>query len=291
MSNVEKDLLATFSEDEIRAVREENAKPYERGGAVRKGKLPRRKRRARKIPAVVRLGAAGAVFAGLVTVFDLPGMLMGSDLPGMLMGSDPEFKAVRAEQPAPAATQIDIGTPAATDLATEIAMSEMAPGGPNTIEVTGETVLASTSDVWSGVFRQMGVSYQPPRLAPLEDKRFGACAAAAGDMAYCQADGAIYADFEPQADPAVALGIAHEVGHHIQAMLGTLEGEPDLAQDLQADCFAGVWARNAGAAAAGLSPQALSADPTLADGGRIAAFAFGYEGGSALVCQDMLSGL
>ena len=132
-------------------------------------------------------------------------------------------------------------------------------------------VLADTEDTWSRVFQQAGQQYQPPTLVLFNDAVQSACgtnSAAVGPF-YCPADQKVYIDltffreldqkFGAPGDFAQAYVIAHEVGHHLQPLLGVSEkvmqmrqrvGEADanrlsVMQELQADCFAGVWGHHA----------------------------------------------
>lgn len=129
-------------------------------------------------------------------------------------------------------------------------------------------VLADTEDVWTEVFREMGKSYRKPTLVLFTGYTTSACGTAqsATGPFYCSEDEKIYVDLsffnqmETQlragGDFAYAYVIAHEVGHHIQKLLGTLEqahglmnrsnqrdaNEISVGLELQADFYAGVWA-------------------------------------------------
>jgi predicted metalloprotease len=132
-------------------------------------------------------------------------------------------------------------------------------------------VLADTEDTWARVFQQAGDRYRPPTLVLFTDAVQSACgtnSAAVGPF-YCPADQKVYIDlgffreldqrFGAPGDFAQAYVIAHEVGHHIQTLLGVSEqvmrmrqqvGEAEgnrlsVLQELQADCFAGVWGHHA----------------------------------------------
>ncbi len=132
-------------------------------------------------------------------------------------------------------------------------------------------VLADTEDTWGRVFQQAGERYQPPTLVLFNDAVQSACgtnSAAVGPF-YCPADQKLYIDlgffreldqkFGAPGDFAQAYVIAHEVGHHLQTLLGVSEkvmqmrqrvSEADgnrlsVMQELQADCFAGVWGHHA----------------------------------------------
>lgn len=133
------------------------------------------------------------------------------------------------------------------------------------------TVLADTEDVWQGVFRQAGGSYQEPRLVLFRGATPTACGTGQAAMGpfYCPADQKVYIDLGfyetlksrlgAPGDFAQAYVIAHEVGHHVQNLLGISAkvdqargrmGQADFNRlsvrlELQADCFAGVWAHHA----------------------------------------------
>jgi len=131
-------------------------------------------------------------------------------------------------------------------------------------------VLGSTEDVWSSLFAQSGQQYRAPELALFAGAVQSACgfASAASGPFYCPGDQRVYLDtafFDDLArmggpgDFAAAYVIGHEVGHHVQTLLGTSaevraaqqrgsEVEANriqVAMELQADCFAGVWAYHA----------------------------------------------
>ena len=123
-------------------------------------------------------------------------------------------------------------------------------------------VLADTEDTWDQVFAQAGRQYQRPTLVLFSDEVGSACgmsSAAVGPF-YCPRDAKVYIDlsfyrdldrqFGAPGDFAQAYVIAHEVGHHVQNLLGVFErvqrsGRNDnatsVAQELQEDCYAGVW--------------------------------------------------
>lgn len=132
------------------------------------------------------------------------------------------------------------------------------------------TVLADTEDVWNQIFEQNGSGYREPGMVLFTDAVRTACggASSASGPFYCPADEKIYMDlgfFEELrtrfgaegGDFAIAYVIAHEVGHHVQTLLGTSQkvsrlqqgksqadaNELSVALELQADFYAGVWAR------------------------------------------------
>lgn len=131
------------------------------------------------------------------------------------------------------------------------------------------TTLAYTEDAWAQVFREQGAQYQPARLVLFENSTGTACGrgeSATGPF-YCPGDSTVYIDlgffrtmqqrFNVEGEFAQAYVIAHEVGHHVQNLLG-ISNKVHAAQqrasetqgnalsvrlELQADCFAGVWAK------------------------------------------------
>lgn len=133
------------------------------------------------------------------------------------------------------------------------------------------TVLADTEDVWKTVFTQGGAQYREPRLVLFRGATPTACGAGQAAMGpfYCPADQKVYIDLGfyetlrnrlgAPGDFAQAYVIAHEVGHHVQNLLGIsrkmdeVRGRVSQADynamsvrlELQADCFAGVWAYHA----------------------------------------------
>ena len=155
---------------------------------------------------------------------------------------------------------------------TSQAPPEPLPTNPNDPQVKFVSqVLRSTEVVWGDVFRGMGHSYQEPRLRLYRDSYPTACGlgqAAAGPF-YCPQDRIVYLDLSffdlmtrqlgAPGQFAHAYVIGHEVGHHVQNLLGILEsvdalrsrsGEAEsnalsVKLELQADCFAGVWATRA----------------------------------------------
>ncbi|WP_137933428.1 KPN_02809 family neutral zinc metallopeptidase [Mesorhizobium comanense] len=130
------------------------------------------------------------------------------------------------------------------------------------------TVLAETEDTWTGIFKSQGLTYEDPKLVLFSGQVRSACgfASAAAGPFYCPGDHKVYLDmtffqqldqqFSASGEFARAYVIAHEVGHHVQNLTGIMGkfnqmrqgmSEADANQlsvriELQADCFAGVWA-------------------------------------------------
>jgi len=144
-------------------------------------------------------------------------------------------------------------------------------------------VLASTEDTWADIFQRGGAHYEPPKLVLFSEVVRSACGMAQGASGpfYCPRDQKVYIDldfyrqlrdeFHAPGDFAQAYVIAHEVGHHVQTLMGTSEkvrqqqaqsSEADanalsVALELQADCYAGVWANHANKATQLLEPGDL----------------------------------
>ena len=132
------------------------------------------------------------------------------------------------------------------------------------------TVLADTEDTWSAIFTQAGDDYPEPTLTLFSGSVRSACgsASAASGPFYCPGDRNLYIDlaffeelhrrFGAPGDFAQAYVLAHEVGHHVQNVLGILEESQSrqaraseaeanvtsVRTELQADCFAGIWAHH-----------------------------------------------
>ena len=146
--------------------------------------------------------------------------------------------------------------------------------GPPANDTMGQfvsTVLADTEDVWGNIFKQGGAVYKDPKLVLFRGAVGTACGTGQAAMGpfYCPGDHKMYIDLSfydqlknqlgAPGDFAQAYVIAHEVGHHVQNLLG-ISGQVDQMRsrvskteynklsvklELQADCFAGVWAHHA----------------------------------------------
>ncbi len=206
--------------------------------------------------------------------------------------------------------------------------------GTDSYEVFASTVLGSTNDTWATLFQQSNMTYTPPKLVLFRGATESACGGANSEVGphYCPYDDTIYLDetfFQAieqhlgagSADVAQAYVIAHEVGHHIQNELGNLDSvlrEADrtperaqalaIAQELQADCYAGVWAHSItdqNVFEGGEIQEAIDAAAAVGDdriqtktGGRVnpeswthgssedrtQAFLAGYQGGTMETC-------
>lgn len=156
-------------------------------------------------------------------------------------------------------------------------------------------VLASTEDTWRAVFQQAGKSYQDPKLVLFSGSTPTACGTGQAAMGpfYCPGDQKVYIDlafyrdlkerFQAPGEFAQAYVIAHEVGHHVQHLLGVSDkvqaarrqqseaqaNAMSVRLELQADCFAGVWGKSADTMKKMLEPgeieQALTAAAAIGD--------------------------
>lgn len=156
-------------------------------------------------------------------------------------------------------------------------------------------VLASTESTWEPIFREGGSRYQEPKLVLFNGSTPTACGTGQSAMGpfYCPSDQKVYIDlsfyrdlkerFHAPGEFAQAYVIAHEVGHHVQNLLGISEKVRNAQQgastaranalsvrlELQADCFAGVWGNRADAAKNIIEPgeiqQALTAASAIGD--------------------------
>ena len=193
------------------------------------------------------VGRGAAVGGGIGTLLlVLVAMYFGVDPSVILQGTDPG-----SQGPAPSVQQ--------------------RPAGDDQLRDFVSVVLADTEDTWRELFRQMGRRYEEPRLVLFSGAVQSACgfAEAAVGPFYCPGDHKLYIDLSfyrdlrdkigAPGDFAQAYVIAHEVGHHVQNLLGIAEriqqaqsrrsktegNALQVRMELQADCLAGVWAANA----------------------------------------------
>lgn len=172
----------------------------------------------------------------------------------MLFGVDPSVLLNQLETAAPPVASAPSGQPARDELTEFVSV-----------------VLADTEDTWQALFKQRGATYREPKLVLFSQQVRSACgfAQAASGPFYCPADQKVYIDlvfyrdlknrFQVPGDFAQAYVIAHEVGHHVQNLMGISEkvhqargrlsetqaNALSVRQELQADCFAGLWAHHA----------------------------------------------
>ena len=187
-------------------------------------------------------------------------------------------------------------------------------------------MLGSTDTLWADLFSRNGKPYRAPKLVLFRGTTPSGCGGASTDVGphYCPRDETIYLDetffdelrarFQARGgDVAEAYVIAHEAGHHAQNLLGTLDGardnETSVKTELQADCFAGLWAhsiRDLGVFEPGEIAEALDAAAAVGDdriqkaidgrvhpetwthgssAERVRWFTRGYETGSLAACD------
>ena len=201
-------------------------------------------RRGMSISRGVKIGGLGGL--GIVAVV----------LIGMFLGVDPSviFQAVSGIQ-STSVSEPQVSQPTAHDDQRDFVA----------------VVLGETEDVWHEAFQKMGRTYQPPKLVLFSGTVESACGMAGSAMGpfYCASDKKVYLDlsffedlrskFGVSGDFAEAYVIAHEVGHHVQTLVGISQkvrelqsqsGSTDrnrlsVMMELQADCFSGVWAHQA----------------------------------------------
>ncbi|MEJ5898550.1 KPN_02809 family neutral zinc metallopeptidase [Ochrobactrum teleogrylli] len=197
---------------------------------------------------VVRGGGLSGILILVVMFFVL--RAFGIDPIPILFGSGGMDSSVQTQQQSSGRTAAEGGT-VANDEMTQFA----------------RTVLAETEDVWSGIFQSRGQTYTKPTMVLFSGQVRSACgfASAASGPFYCPGDRKLYIDlsfydelanrFGASGNFAQAYVLAHEVGHHVQNLLGILPKFNQMRQqmnevqanqmsvrvELQADCFAGIW--------------------------------------------------
>ena len=189
------------------------------------------------------VGLGGVILVGIIT------LLLGGnpadviDVAGQMMGNNTEVVSDGSWQP--------------SEQEQELA-------------VFASQILAGTEDIWSEIFKSLGRTYVPPKLVLFNGSVQSGCGGATSSSGpfYCSADQCVYLDLSffmnmrrelgADGDFAYAYVISHEVGHHVQYLLGTLQqahnqmsrssekvaNEISVRLELQADFYAGVWAYN-----------------------------------------------
>jgi predicted metalloprotease len=198
----------------------------------------------------MRIGGGKGLSLGAVAIIVVFGLITGQD-PMQILGQLANQAGIST-----APTQQQGHAPAANDEQAEFVRA----------------VLGDTEDTWGAIFQQAGKQYEQPKLVLFRGGVNSACgfASSATGPFYCPGDHQVYLDldffkemaqrFSAAGDFAQAYVIAHEVGHHVQTLLGIstkvnnarqagakMEGANGLLvrQELQADCLAGVWAFHA----------------------------------------------
>lgn len=222
-----------------------------------------------------RIGRGGLGIGGAIVLL-VVSMVLGVDPTVLLNGGDP------ADQSTAGRTQIGDAAPRSQ--------------ADDELKRFVSVVLADTEDTWQGLFQQMGRQYQDPTLVLFTGTVSSGCGRAQAAMGpfYCPMDQKLYIDlgfyrelrdrFQAPGDFAQAYVIAHEVGHHVQNLLGIsdkVQAAQQRARDqaeanalsvrleLQADCFAGIWGNHANRDRRMLEPgdveEALTAASAIGD--------------------------
>lgn len=209
------------------------------GGGARSGRRPLRRR---------GMGGGTMIIVALIALF------FGKDLSGimnLLLGGGGSMVQMPQSQPAQAPSTA--ASRRGEDEAAEFV----------------KVILAETEDTWSEIFNQMGQRYTPPKLVLYSGMVRSACgtSSSASGPFYCPGDSKVYIDLSflqemrrmgAEGDFAFAYVIAHEVGHHIQNLVGLADdvrrqqrsaskaqsNAIQVRMELQADCLAGVWANH-----------------------------------------------
>jgi len=223
-------------------------------------------RRGLRIPGGVKGGGIGILLLALV------GMYFGID-PALIMnmaGGVPQESSTMADTPPPTAEEQEL---------------------VDFISV----VLADTEDTWNKIFKEKGGTYREPKLVLFTGQVQSACGFAQAAMGpfYCPGDQKVYIDLafykdlknrlDAPGDFAQAYVVAHEIGHHVQKLIGISDKVQQVRQqlsekeynkvsvkvELQADCFAGIWAHHADRVRNVLEPgdieEALNAASRIGD--------------------------
>jgi predicted metalloprotease len=203
-------------------------------------------------------GGGGGLFKGGfgLVAFVVIAMIMGADPGAILSDIAGGGGGTSSYTPAPSSASRTPGT--------------QAPAGDADTQFVSR-VLKSTEDVWQDIFRDMGRQYRDPKLVLFRDATRTECGVGQAAMGpfYCPADQRVYLDlgffdelarrFKAPGQFPQAYVIAHEIGHHVQNLLGISAKVQQMQQsmskrdanalsvrtELQADCFAGVWANRA----------------------------------------------
>lgn len=196
--------------------------------------------------------------------------------------------------------------------------------GKDSYEVFASTVLGSNNETWTQILNAEGETYAAPKLVLFRTATESSCGLSTSEVGphYCPLDETIYLDetfFDELTallgaqggDVAEAYVIAHEVGHHVQHQLGLLENKDSIQTELQADCFAGLWAhsiRDLGVFQPGEIQEAMDAAASVGDDRiqkqttgsvnpetwthgsseqRVNAFNTGFETGEFTACSEL----
>ncbi len=248
----------------------------------------------RRLP--IRIGRGTGVSGGLGTILLLlVGLYFGVDLTDFLGDGIPQLDSGSGQLQFPK-LQPHPGAPKPKPQPHAGGLPVPGPGAkPDELKDFVSVVLADTEDTWGEIFRQGNQRYQEPKLVLFSGNVRSACGFAEAAMGpfYCPGDHKVYIDlsfydelrsrFGAPGDFAQAYVIAHEIGHHVQKLLGISDqvmeakrgrgkagaNQLSVRLELQADCFAGVWANRAdqarGILQAGDAEEALKAASAIGD--------------------------
>lgn len=249
-------------------------------------------------------GGGGGLFKGGfgLVAFVVIAMIMGADPGAILSDIAGGGGGTSSYTPAPPSSSASrMGTPApATDAETQFV----------------SRVLKSTEDVWHDIFRDMGRPYRDPKLVLFRDATRTECGVGQAAMGpfYCPADQRVYLDlgffdelarrFKAPGQFPQAYVIAHEIGHHVQNQLGISAKVQQMRQnmskrdgnalsvrtELQADCFAGVWANRADRQRGGRMIDDKDVDQALAAASAIGDDALQKQGQGRVVPDSFTHG-
>lgn len=226
------------------------------------------------------------IILGLILFFGIdPSVLMQGSGPG---GSGANFPDIRLPQSRPDATNFPVP-------GGQVEIERPKTASQDDLKSFVAVVLATTEDSWEHTFRQFGERYREPKLVLFDGYVRSACGTGMSAMGpfYCPGDERVYIDldfyrelknrFHAPGDFAQAYVIAHEVGHHVQKLLGIADqveaarrrlGQREgnalqVRMELQADCLAGVWAHQLQADKGLIEPgdidEALNAASAIGD--------------------------
>lgn len=252
----------------------------------------------------IPMGGGGGLFKGGfgLVAFVVIAMIMGADPGAILSDIAGGGGGTSSYTPAPPSSSASrMGTPApATDAETQFV----------------SRVLKSTEDVWHDIFRDMGRPYRDPKLVLFRDATRTECGVGQAAMGpfYCPADQRVYLDlgffdelarrFKAPGQFPQAYVIAHEIGHHVQNQLGISAKVQQMRQnmskrdgnalsvrtELQADCFAGVWANRADRQRGGRMIDDKDVDQALAAASAIGDDALQKQGQGRVVPDSFTHG-
>jgi predicted metalloprotease len=196
----------------------------------------------------------------------------GNGFPRIELPRMPDSSADHRTSPFPGGTRRNAGLPRG-GLEDSLNPGQSKAGTSDEMRAFLSVVLADTEDVWSRIFDHMGRRYKEPKMVMFSGYTRTACGVGMRQMGpfYCPNDQKVYIDtafykelsqkFGASGDFAQAYVIAHEIGHHVQTMLGITKkvqkykmrygpkskqsNAVQVRMELQADCFAGVWAKRA----------------------------------------------